>query len=374
MQPDKPFRILHFGLLKTLSSGIKAQLDAEESAAGHLSDDIEWRICFFSHDAVDRAYMKRPAVRFPLFKHHPLGKYLRLRLGAYQWLRENAGYYDAILLRHPLGDPLLPHYLKDLNNVFTVHHTNELGEIDPNESWAKYIQYRIEQRAGKAVLGRTNGIVALTGEILEAEQKRAQPDPPAGYISPNGIDLNNIMMPQDRREGPIKLVSLCSKPYPWQGLDLITAALKGSDKQNIEIHLIGDISPQTFGSDPRLHYHGMVPHAQLAAKLGQFDLGLGSFALERKSMKEACTLKTREYLAAGLPVYAHHRDSGLPVDFPYFINAPFDVERAIDLAKTFRAIPRETIREMAAPYIDKHALLQRLAEWLKKQSRPDQVR
>ncbi len=308
--------------------------------------------------------MRLPNIRIPLPRHHSLTKYLALRISAYRWLREHGGHYDAILVRHPLGDPLLPHFIKHLDNTFTIHHTNELGEINRTESLAKRIQYAIEKRAGKTVLASTRGIVGLTEEILRAELRRAGAPPPPGFVSPNGIELVQNGVIPDQRGGKIKLVSVCSKPYPWHGIDRIVSALKNSSNQDIEIHLIGDVTAYDFGRDARLNYHGIIPHHDLTTKLGQFDMGLGSFALDRNGMTEACTLKTREYLAAGLPVLAHHRDAGLPEDFPYFINEAFSIERAVELARAFRSTPKTTIREISAPYIDKRALLQKQAEWI----------
>ena len=74
-------------------------------------------------------------------------------------------------------------------------------------------------------------------------------------------------------------------------------------------------------------------------------------------MREACTLKVREYLRAGLPVYAAHDDvAGLP----WFKKGPATLAAALDYADEVRAVDRATVAEDARPFIDKARLLEQL--------------
>ena len=50
------------------------------------------------------------------------------------------------------------------------------------------------------------------------------------------------------------------------------------------------------------------------------DVGVGTLALHRNGMNEACPLKTRQYLACGLPIVYAHTDPALQV-----LNCPDDL-------------------------------------------------
>lgn len=95
------------------------------------------------------------------------------------------------------------------------------------------------------------------------------------------------------------------------------------------------------------------------------DLGLTSFALFRKGMTQACTLKTREYLAMGLPVCSGHEDPAFPPSFHYYIHDPdLSGDRLLETAKEFRRTKRETVRQAATPFIDKFGIMEKLVNAL----------
>jgi hypothetical protein len=50
--------------------------------------------------------------------------------------------------------------------------------------------------------------------------------------------------------------------------------------------------------------------------------GIGTLALHRKGMDEACPLKVREYLAYGLPVILGCADADIPKDADYALHIP----------------------------------------------------
>ena len=110
----------------------------------------------------------------------------------------------------------------------------------------------------------------------------------------------------------------------------------------------------------RARIHGQLSPLQLDPLVAQCWLGLSSFGLCGKGMTEACTLKVRDYLRAGLPAYAGHRDSALPDDFEYFRQGPPQWRAILDYARAVRGISRPTIALAARPLIDKKVLLERL--------------
>lgn len=360
----KNLKILHFGLLKTINPGIKQQLICEQK----VPTTLNWHVTFFSHDRVNEDFMRQPAYPISIFKTSKLLKYLTLRISAYYWLVKHADEFDVIILRYPLGDPIIPLFILKINNYLTIHHTKELHEINQRASLVSKLHFVIESYVGRFILKKAKGVIGLTKEILEYELSRVEDNTKPGFVSANGVDTALYTNINDYRTGSIKLAVLCSKAYPWHGVDLIKQELTNNNRSDVELHVIGNLDQSILGNDRRVIYHGRVKPEDLSNILCQCDIGIGSLALHRNEMKEACILKTRDYLAAGLPVYATYTDSGLPSDFPYFINQPFSIDKAVGLAIGFRKIDRATIADSATPYIDKQELVKRLSKWINEQS------
>ena len=83
-------------------------------------------------------------------------------------------------------------------------------------------------------------------------------------------------------------------------------------------------------------------------------------------MKQACTLKVREYLAIGLPVVSGAIDSGFPVEFPYYmrINEGLEWGSAVEKVRQWRGVTRNEVRRVSSAYIDKQVLVKRLLDEL----------
>jgi hypothetical protein len=76
-------------------------------------------------------------------------------------------------------------------------------------------------------------------------------------------------------------------------------------------------------------------------------------------MREACTIKVREYLRAGLPVYSGHSDV-FPPSFPFFKEGPCSVDSIMAFAEKNEGVARADVSEAARPYIEKDRLVEGL--------------
>jgi hypothetical protein len=174
----------------------------------------------------------------------------------------------------------------------------------------------------------------------------------------------------------VQIVFVASLFIEWHGLDKVVAAAKRSSRDFI-LHVVGAIDDKDLLSEaqscPKIQLHGMLTPGQLTALELRCDIGLGSFALERKGMKEACPLKVRNYLSEGLSVYAGHPDI-FPDSFPYYREGDCDFDAVTDFALETRSVSRSQVEQAAQPYIDKQQLVRGLYEFLYsacKQSRRD---
>ncbi len=356
-------KILHFYVSKHLLPGIKKQLDAEQCAAFNLPDAWAWSTVVFSLDEPDRSFMRKITVpRLPGFPQR-LINYMILKKKAYRWLIQNQHRYDVIVLRYLPGDPFLAFAIRKLHTVCTIHHTMELAEINSLGGVLAFFHGLMENFIGPYVLNKVSGIIGLTDEITDFEIRRCKnPGIPRLCVS-NGLMVDSIKLASDYRSTMPEFIFIASIFSEWHGLDKVLTALS-IDKSALRLHIVGQVSDEQITKDQRIVYHGLLNTQQITELCAQCDLGLGSFALERKQMREACTLKVREYLAQGLPVYAGHKDVAFPEDFPYFNNQEFSVECAINLAEYYKPHSRLQVREAAIPYIDKQRIVFQTAEWL----------
>jgi len=353
-------KILHFSSHYRISSGIVNQIAYEKSASEGLKD-VQWDNVIFSCQGNSAPYVIK--------KQYPVGKilnYVFCRFAALIWLAKNAKRYDLVILRHNLGDPFEFIALFFIGRYVTMHHTLEMEEARTLTGVAGRIQSWIERVLGKRVLEGATGIVGVTREIVVHEQARISTQLPT-YIYPNGIDFAAHPTLADERDTIPRFLFVAAQFTAWHGLDQVIAALAEA-RTSCEVHVVGHCSVEqleAMANDPRFICHGELSIEQIRTLSTNMDVGLSSLALERKGMTEACTLKVREYLAGGLPVYSGHIDAALPSNFPFYrIGCP-SLKDMIGFANEMRGYSRAEVREAARPYISKTEWVKSLANWLR---------
>jgi len=357
-------RVLHFCLLRHLSKGIKNQLRAELNAVESLSEDCKWNVAAFSLDEVSESFMHQVKVKENGIFPFVLRQYIELRRQAYSWLLENQKNYDVILLRYRDSDLFLNKASYRLENYYTVHHSCEEHEIASHYGLVSFIQRKLERILASSTLRRAKGVIGVTNEIIEYELARFDSHNHSSFCYSNGIDVENVSCLDDFRSGKPKFIFISSAFYSWHGLDKVLEQVEKSDL-DFELHIVGDLLDNKKIVDDRIFYHGVLEPSEIDIVMAKCDIGLAPFAMHRKNMKEAVSLKVRDYLAHGIPVFAGHIDSAIPQEFSYFVNNEFSFEEASRLAGQFRRIPREQIKQAAIPYIEKKVLVSRLLSFLR---------
>jgi|GEM_PF-421361 len=252
--------------------------------------------------------------------------------------------YDAIILRHQGAmDCTAPAFLSRWGRrVITEHHSIESAEFRAlgRLGWIKGMA---EDALVPAYLTRCMGSIGVTREIVKHHSILCQGR--EGVVISNGIATDRVAWqcpPQfaDRLE-----VAFCAAGFwPWQGLDRVEAGLAAyRGKIPLVVHVIGTLPDRrgeclpVLGPGATAIYHGHLNGADLEAVMGRCHLGLGTLALHRKGMLEACPLKSRDYAARGLPFAFAHQDPDfrqeagpwlhLPAD-----DSPLEVGRLVDFA------------------------------------------
>ncbi|WP_206476941.1 glycosyltransferase [Microbacterium sp. KRD172] len=175
---------------------------------------------------------------------------------------------------------------------------------------------------------------------------------------PNGIDLDEQPIAADERADVPELLFVASTFATWHGLDLLLEDLDRTDA-DFRLHLVGDVDSadrERAVLDPRVVLHGRLTPDAIRTLTARAWVGLSSFAIDRKGMEEACTLKVRQYLASGLPTYSGHRDR-FPAEAPFYRQGPPDFDRVLEYAHQMRALSREEVRRASAPLISKASII-----------------
>lgn len=202
---------------------------------------------------------------------------------------------DVIYIREMLPFPCMSMVFPKSIPVILESNTLLKEELKLYKSAAKMI-YKL---FSKKLYRRCNAVVGVTNEIRdqfkEVIQKRIT-------IS-NGIDLERFKHFVPKDNGAIDIVFVGSPDQPWHGVDKYYKMAKELPEFNF--HLIG---PTIDNNLPNLFVHGYLDSKRLFEVYKIMNIAVGSLAIHRNNMKEACPLKVREYLGLGLPIIIGYDD------------------------------------------------------------------
>jgi len=302
----------------------------------------------------------------------------------------NLHKYNFIILRYPASDPSGIEFASRYN-VITEHHTKEIpeylshleGKLPFIIKILKRIRLKLEIRYGQKILELVKGIICVTDEIRNSEIGRIDKKIPS-IIIPNGIDVQNIKRTGFKRfdGNALNLVTIVSSPTPWHGLDKIISSINlYNGKVKINFHIVGNINKDAINSMPhdrsRVIFHGLKYGKELDEIMKDMDCAVSTMALFKKGMNEACSLKTREYTARGIPFILAYKDPDLQhveKDYKFYLSFPNDeseiqMEKIIDFAgrmseKDCRKSISDNMREYALKYMDWSAKIKKYIEFL----------
>lgn len=212
---------------------------------------------------------------------------------------------DLVYLRYDVFVPPLRSLLASLPSA-----------IELNEGRA---EYRLRGRATalydtlnrRLTLGPADAFVSVTGEIAR-EQSLAKPQ----AVIANGIDLRRYELnPSAENERP-RAVFLGSARMGWHGVDKIIELARLLP--HVDFDLIGP-EPRDVPEAPNIDVHGHLSPGAYHPLLARADIGIGTLALHRAGLQEGSPLKTREYLAYGLPIVIGYRDTDFLDEAPWFV-------------------------------------------------------
>lgn len=346
-------RVLHAVNMSFPIAGIINQMTWEQLAARSLG--LPWVSKIFGPDlGNDEIFQRRPANG---------GGYLQVKLDYYRWLLRQMEYYDVLLLRYSPYDPFQLKFLKDLSKpAYLVCHTFEVSEVSIGRGLRPKVKGALERLIGPHAIRQATGVIAVTPEIGAYELERSKTENRGYYVYPNGIHYGDVIIRDSRLDDVPELLFVASEFATWHGLDLLLEQLSRHPDVRFMLHLVGKIPADLLRlatQDSRCVIHGVLNAEEIEDLSAHAWIGLASLAHFRLGMRQACTLKVREYLRSGLPAYANYEEV-FDVANPFYKNGPCDLLAIIDFAIASRSVGRGLVSQRSRDSIEKRVLLDRL--------------
>jgi glycosyltransferase involved in cell wall biosynthesis len=361
-------RITHITVARRLTHGQIKQMQFEVGAAKTL-DDTAWSVVAYQSAKPEQEGIRRIPFMFR-------GLFLR-HLFAWMICLKYSQDCDYVLLRYIGFDPFGPFLSPLIRNRGSVHHSKEVEELLLiRKDWRGAAASLLERWTGGMILRRSVLIVGVTREIALYEVARTGKNLPV-TILPNGIDASQIdILADERNESTITAAFVCGSFNPWHGLDLLVEAARGAVQEapelNLRIHLIGSLSRaqrEEIEAESQLRKificHGTLVGSAMTVVLQKCDVGIGSLAMHRQNLTEGATLKVREMLASGLPVFSGHIDTALPEGFPFYQSYErIEIGRLLTFAQEMRRFSRSDVRKAALPFIERSGFMKEVVRVL----------
>ena len=299
--------------------------------------------------------------------------------------------YDLMVLRYSGADfSLFRDFLRNnATRIVTEHHTKELPEaLTYNTTLPqKLITLFMERVLGPIIIRRCAGLIANCEEVKAYELRRAGCAIPATVVT-DGVSVEGVPFSGHAPYTGNELSLLCIAAFfdPWQGLDRVLRGLQAYTSQRPLLHLkvVGDVSAEDYHSarplvdkkNVKVEFLGKLYGPRLEEVFGNTHLAFSPLAMFRKKINEGCALKTREYLARGLPFIIGHRDPDLDDAENYFLsilpdNSPVDMHYVVEFAEEVlktRGASR-AMREFAKTRVDWKIKMLEMWDFLKSVSR-----
>ncbi len=240
---------------------------------------------------------------------------------------------DVLYVRNTFYQKYLNKTAKKYTAIYE-YNTSELNEFKQlSKIYFKYkLAYIYYLLTYKHFFNSFKGVVCVTYE-LEREFLKSVNNRLKTIVIPNTLNLK-----EENKTHEIKHVN--SKPNllfigtpgaNWHGLDIIESFAEET-RGLLDFHIVGFEKKDNKADN--IHYYGMLFREEYQKIIDKCDVGIGTIALYRKKMEEACPLKVREYLLNGLPVILCYQDTAFIKNKPDWLLELPNKESSLSLYKS----------------------------------------
>lgn len=324
------------------------------------------------------------------------------RLGSALWRyscisrQVDADRYDLLVLRYSGGDfSLFSRFLRNnAHKIVTEHQAKELPETYTYKTSRpqKMIAVFMERFLGPKMIRRCAGLIGNCDEVRHYELERSRLSMPSLTL-PDGVSVEDTPFSKTApyKGDVLNLLCLATSFSPWQGLDRVLAGLAayGGPKPRLHLKVVGEVSPEDLTLAKQLSHR---PHVQadfpgrqygpeLEAIFKKTHMAFGPLAMFRKGLEGGSALKTREYMARGLPFVVGHRDPDLQGAGEFLLpvahdDSPVNMKTVVDFAERILNRPEvsESMRDYARKRLDWKIKMKQMWDFLESVRRsPDAI-
>jgi glycosyltransferase involved in cell wall biosynthesis len=163
----------------------------------------------------------------------------------------------------------------------------------------------------------------------------------------NGIDCSEVPLRSTDDHGQTITLVAVAKFSKWHGYDRLIHGLhlyyQKDDAVNIIVYFVGNgdeldnLTEMTrrFNLSDHVHFTGFLSGKELDDVCGVADLGICSLGDHRRNLFVTSELKSREYLARGIPMVSSSKIDIIPDDYPYCLyvsedDTPIDIKKIVE--------------------------------------------
>ncbi len=293
---------------RTLSSGVGKKIHRQIEMWKSLGHEA--RLFMHSEDTRAPNLLAGEKFFYPTHKGIPQRELGRIRAAKEMFSALKHYQPDIIFLRD--GMYVYPiHRLADIAPIVEEINTNDLEQ---HKELGK--GYSFYNRLTRDFLHQTvSGLSYVSKELSESLAfKKFQK--PANIIA-NGIDLTEFTPLKAPNNDIPRIIFIGSPGYTWHGVDKIK--ILAQNFPDLKIDVVGYKNPLPNKPLPEnLFLHGYLSEKKYLSIFATADLAISSLAMHRVNLTEGSPLKSREYLAYGLPIILAYKDTDLDalnVDF-----------------------------------------------------------
>lgn len=249
------------------------------------------------------------------------------------WLRLEEFDPDIIYLRFEPYKPFLISVMKKYPTILEIN-ADDLKEqllLSQNSLNWKF-RYLFNMLTRKKMLKNSLGYVAVTEELRT--RRHFSKYKKINITSPNSIMIKkfDIIKTEYTKNKIPHLYFMGNFNRAWHGVDKIMK-LAELTKNQLFFHIVGG-KPDTNVIPSNVKFYGYLNKNEYITIIKKCNIAIGSLALHRVSLSEACPLKVREYLAYGLPTIIGYTDTAFLNEKPEWIleipNSEKNVEKYVE--------------------------------------------
>ena len=362
-------------LIVSLSySGIVKQIEYDYQLTKNIKN-LDWKNFTF----LDQIEANSHSKKLPFLFRGVFGR----RLFLWIWLLKNSKNYDFVIMRHMEFDIFSVIFSWFVPNRIHIHHSKEIEELKlRRNNWKGKIASKVEKFTGGIAVRNASAILTVSKDLMQYQRtiRKLSKDFPIFHF-PNGIIVKNtpILKEVIHNDYSIEIGFIADRFHPWHGLDLLLDSCKNYLRKDLNrrliFHLIGKIDTGYLNqikiinqSNGKIKFktYGTLKQKEYWKIFCSCNIGIGSLAMYRNGLTDGCTLKVREMLAMGLPIFSGHKDTALPEDFPYYYSKGGNIDDIINFSGKFANVTRREVRDASFKYIEKSLWFNSLAKDLHK--------